>query len=113
MQNIREMIGANAIVGEQITTPDGIILIPVSKVTFGFAGGGSDLAKKQDKNIFGGGTGAGVNIIPVAFLVIKDGKVDLLYISPPAASTVEKILDAVPDVIDKVSDFLSKDKEED
>ena len=112
MQNIREMIGANAIVGEQITTPDGITLIPVSKVTFGVAGGGSDSAKKQDKNVFGGGTGAGVNIIPVAFLVIKEGKVDMLYISPPATSTVEKILDAVPDVIDKVTDFLNKDKEE-
>ena len=112
MQKIREMIDANTIVGEPITTPDGIMLIPVSKVCFGFVGGGSDFAQKQDRNGFGGGTGAGVNIIPVAFLSVKGDKVDMIYITPPPSSTVDKIINTVPEVIDKFTEFMGKDKEE-
>jgi len=112
MQKMREMIDANTIVGEPITTADGITLIPVSKVSFGFAGGGSDFAKKQDsKNGFGGGTGAGVNITPVAFIIAKGDDVEMMYITPPAMSTVERVIDTVPEVIDKITDFMSKDKE--
>ncbi|MCL2079256.1 MAG: GerW family sporulation protein [Oscillospiraceae bacterium] len=109
MQKIREMIGANSIVGEPITTPDKMMLIPVSKVAFGFAGGGTDFSKKEQKSGYGGGTGAGVNITPVAFLVIKDGKIEIIYVNPPPTSTVDRIIDAVPDMIDKVSEFISKD----
>jgi len=106
------MIDANTIVGDPITTPDGITLIPVSKVCFGFVGGGSDFSQKSAKNGFGGGTGAGVNIIPVAFMVIKGENVELIYVTPTPLSTVDRIIDAVPDVIDKVTDFLSKNKDE-
>ena len=115
MQKIREMIDANTIVGEPIVTPDGMMLIPVSKVTFGFVGGGTDFTKKQDKSGFGGGTGAGVNVIPVAFLAVKGDNVEMIYISPPTppSSTIERVIDAMPDMIDKIGDFMNKDKDAD
>jgi len=110
---MRELIDANTIIGEPITTADGMTLIPVSKVSFGFAGGGSDFAKKPDsKNGFGGGTGAGVNITPVAFLTAKGDDVGIIYVTPTPLSTVDRILDTVPEIIDKVTDFLGKEKEE-
>jgi len=109
---MREMIDANTIVGEPITTADGITLIPVSKVSFGFVGGGSDFSQKQStKNGFGGGTGAGVNITPVAFMIVNGTDVKLVYVTPPIMSTVDRIIETVPDVIDKVTDFISKDKD--
>jgi len=108
---MRELIDANTIVGEPITTADGITLIPVSKVSFGFVGGGSDFIEKQDKNGFGGGTGAGVNITPVAFIVAKGEDVDLIYVTPTALTTLDRIIETVPDVIDKVTEFISKDKD--
>jgi len=113
MQKVREMVDANTIIGQPIATADGVTLIPVSKVTFGFAGGGSDFAKKQGPGDgFGGGAGAGVNIIPVAFIVVKGENVKLLHVSPPGNSTMDRIIDTVPDIIDKVSDLMNKDKGE-
>ena len=113
MHKLREMIDANTIVGEPITTGDGITLIPISKVSFGFAGGGSDMPKKSEqKTGFGGGTGAGINITPVAFIIVKGDSVEMMYITPPAMSSVDKIIDTVPEIIDKVTDFMSKDKEQ-
>ena len=108
MQKVREMIDANTIIGEPITTVDGITLIPVSRVSLGFAGGGMDSSKKpESKDTFGGGIGAGVKIEPVAFLVIKDDDVKLLYIAPPEASTLDKLIDSVPGVLEKVSDIVN------
>ena len=113
MQKVREMVDANTIIGQPISTADGVTLIPVSKVTFGFAGGGSDFAKKPGSaDAFGGGAGAGVNIIPVAFIVVKGENVKLLHVSPPSNSTVDRLIDTVPDIIDKVSDLMNKDKGE-
>jgi sporulation protein YtfJ len=113
MEKLKEMIDANAIVGEPISTADGITLIPVSKVSYGFVGGGSDFLKKPDsKSGFGGGSGAGVNITPVAFIVIKNGNASMIYITPPELSTVDRIIDTVPEVMDKITDFLGKEKEE-
>ena len=113
MQKIREMVDVNTIVGSPIVTADGITLIPISKVSFGFASGGSDFQTKHQQanqnNSFGGGSGAGVNIVPVAFIVIKDGNVKLLNITPPASSTVDRIIEMVPEVIDKVNDMIKKD----
>lgn len=112
MQKIREMIDANTIVGEPVTTADGITLIPVSKVSFGFAGGGSDANKKPEtQNGFGGGIGAGVKIEPVAFIVANGDNIKLLHIAPPPASTVDRLIETVPEIFDKVTDFLGKDKE--
>ena len=114
MQKIREMIDANTIIGEPISTVDGITLIPVSKVSFGLAGGGSDFAKKQEpRDAFGGGIGAGVNIVPIAFIIVKEGNARLMHISPPATSTVDRIIETVPEIFDKVTDFINKDKDKD
>ena len=113
MQKIRDMVDANTIVGEAITTVDGITLIPVSKLSFGFAGGGSDATKKPEQNGFGGGIGAGVKIEPVAFVVVKGENVKLLHVTPPAASTVDRLIETVPDMFDKVTEFIKKDKDKD
>ena len=114
MQKVREMIDANTIVGEPINSADGITLIPVSELSLGFAGGGSDFSKKQEpRDAFGGGIGAGVKIIPVAFIVVKGDSVKLLHIAPPAATTLDRLIETVPEVIDKVKDFIKKDKEDD
>lgn len=116
MQKIREMVDVNTIVGQPITTPDGITLIPVSKLSFGFASGGSDYVSKNhkpgDSNTFGGGSGAGVNISPVAFLIVKGDSVRVLPVDPPAATTVDRVIEMVPEVVDKVTDFLDKKKED-
>lgn len=112
MAKIREMVDANTVVGQPITTVDGVTLVPVSKLSFGFASGGSDFGGKQSasKN-FGGGAGAGVNVTPMAFLVVKDGCVKLIPVSPPAADTVGRVVDMVPDMFDKVTGYLDKNKE--
>ena len=108
------MVDANTIVGEPVTTADGITLIPVSKVSFGFAGGGSDNAKKPEpQNGFGGGIGAGVKIEPVAFIIAKGENVKLLYVAPPAANTVDRIIETVPGLVDKITAFFGKDKQAD
>ena len=113
MQKIREMIDLNTIIGDSITTPDGVTLIPVSKVSFGFASGGSDFSGKKaedDKN-FGGGAGAGVKITPVAFVVVKEGSVRIMSIDPPAGSSVDRLVDALPDLVEKISDIVDKKKD--
>ena len=109
---IKEMIDANTIVGEAITTVDGITLIPVSKLSFGFAGGGSDGRKQETKDAFGGGIGAGVKVEPVAFIIVKDENVRLLHVSPPATTTLDRVIETVPEVMDKITDFIGKQKKE-
>lgn len=116
MQKIREMVDVNTIVGQPITTPEGMTLIPISKLSFGFASGGSDFVSKNHKpgenNTFGGGSGAGVNISPIAFLIVKGDSVRLLPVDPPAATTVDRVIEMVPEVVNKVTDFLEKKKED-
>ena len=107
MSKIKEMVDVNTIVGSPITTPDGVTLIPVSKVTFGFAAGGSDgKAKETGKPPvrFGAGSGAGVTISPVAFIVLTGENARLLYVDPPANTAVDKIIDLVPQVVDKIKE---------
>lgn len=116
LQKIREMVDANTIVGESILTPDGVTIIPISKISFGFASGGTEYAGKNHpanlKQNFGGGGGAGVNITPIAFLISSKGNVRLLNIAPPAASTSDRLVEMIPDVVDKISDMIDKYKEE-
>ena len=116
MSKIREMVDVNTIVGSPITTVDGITLIPVSKVSFGFAAGGSDFQTKKEKegapDAFGGGSGAGVKIEPVSFLVIRDGNVRMISANTQQQSSVEKFVDAMPEIIDKVKEVLPKKKDE-
>ena len=109
MQKIREMVDVNTIVGEPITSPDGTIIIPVSKVSFGFASGGSDIPSKQPKDIFGGASGAGVSIQPLAFLVVYQGNVKLLQMTNDE-NTANNVVNMVPEVIDKISELFKKEK---
>ena len=104
MSRIREMVDTNTVVGQPIVTADGVTIIPVSKLSFGFATGGSDFGKTPnvEKN-FGGGAGAGVNVTPVAFLIVKDGSVRLLPVAPPAGDSVGRVVDLVPEMFEKVT----------
>ncbi len=111
MEKVREMVDTNTIVGQPITTPDGVTLIPISKVSFGFGSGGGDYGKAPKEN-FGGGAGAGVKIDPVAFLVIKDGSTRVLPVAVPPVSTLDRVVDMVPDVLDKVEKFFDKKETE-
>ena len=113
MDKVRQMADTNTIVGQPISTPDGVTLIPISKVSVAFGGGGGDYGKSQSKDNFGGGSGAGVKIYPVAFLVIKDGVTRVLPVAVPPASTVDRVIDMVPDLMDKVEKYFDKKKEKD
>ncbi len=103
------MIDVNTVVGEPITTPEGITLIPVSRVSFGFGSGGSDLPIKSRAG-FGGGTGAGIRIDPIGFLIIKDGSVRMLNIMPPPNTTLDRVLDMLPTLMDKAESINEKRK---
>lgn len=106
MDEIRGMVDANTIVGQPIQCANDTTVIPISKVSFGFASGGSDLPTKVAKDMFGGGGGAGVTITPIAFLVIMPNDVKLMQLSLNA-STPNAIINMVPDVMDKVTGFLA------
>lgn len=110
IEKIKEMADVNAIIGEPIKLPDGTTIIPVSKVSYGFASGGSDLPSKYDKDLFGGGAGAGVSIKPEGFLVISpDGSAKMVSMegsNDPISNAIEK----APAIIEKISGFISKKK---
>lgn len=112
MEKIKEMVDVNTVIGSPITTPDGTTVIPVSKVSYGFASGGSDLPAKNlpQKDLFGGGSGAGVTITPVAFLAIHDGNVSLLQVEPFNTST-DRVISMVPEVVDKINTLFKKSGE--
>ncbi|MBQ7624722.1 MAG: GerW family sporulation protein [Clostridia bacterium] len=107
LQKIKDMIDVNTVVGDPITTPDGTTLIPVSKVAFGFASGGTD-----GNNIrFGAGVGAGVTITPIAFMIVNGSNVRMIYLDSPLNATAEKIIDLLPETVDKIGGFFKKNKE--
>lgn len=111
LSNLRGMTDANSIIGDPITTDEGVVIIPVSKVSFGYGAGGSDLPV-QRPDLFGGVSGAGVTIQPIAFLVIGGGKVELLQIQS-ADNTADRIVNSIPAVLDKIKEmFPKKDKDE-
>lgn len=106
---IREMVDANSVVGTPITTGDGVTILPISKISVGLGGGGSDFVSKNmnhHENPFGGGVGAGVKVTPVAFLIIKDGNVRMLPVATPANTTADRIVEMVPDTLDKIANFI-------
>lgn len=109
--NLKQMIDVNTIVGEPITTADGTTVIPVSKVAFGFGAGGSEFSAKPqekpgDQVMFGGGCGGGVTVNPVAFLVVKNDSIRLLPVSN-SITTVDRIVDMVPEVLNKFNKFIA------
>ena len=109
MQKVKEMIDSNTIVGEPIRA-DGVTLVPVSKISVGFGSGGSDFGKNkpaEEGRNFGGGGGAGITITPVVFLVIADGNVRVLSVDSAPQTTADRILELLPQVIEKVEDFLA------
>lgn len=107
MEEIRNMVDANTIIGQPISCSGGTTVIPISKVSFGFASGGSDLPTKVAKDTFGGGGGAGVSITPIAFLVVMPNDVKLLQLSVNA-TTPNAIINMVPDIMDKITGFLNQ-----
>ena len=114
VDKIRELVDANTVVGTPIALGDGITLIPVSKVSYGFASGGSDLPSSAvSPDLFGGGAGAGINITPVAFLTVKNGEINLLpVVSKP--DTMDRLVSLVPDAVNKISELTKKkDEKED
>ena len=111
MDHIKKLIDVNTIVGEAVTTPDGTTIIPVSKVAFGFGAGGSEFSKKPDAagdgNLFGGGTGGGVTISPVAFLVVNSDQIKLLPVSG-SSTPADKLIDLVPELINKFNKIANE-----
>lgn len=124
MEKIKAMVDVNTIVGDPVTTADGTTVIPVSKVSFGFGAGGSEFAqggngadeKNGDNTMFGGGAGSGVSINPIAFLVIGKDSVRILPVTN-SVTTADRIIDSVPDILNKVNnfvkDFKAKNEEKD
>ncbi len=113
MTSLESMIDVNTIIGDMVTSQDGTSIIPISKVCFGFAAGGSEFNtnklnkfSENSKLPFGGGSGAGVNISPIGFLVVKDGNVRLLTVQ--STGPLDKLVDIVPDVVNKASDLIKK-----
>ena len=110
MEKIHEMVDTNTIVGEPITTPDGVTLIPVSRLSYGFGCGGGDYGKQP--NQMGAAAGAGVRVEPMAFLVVKDGVTRMLPVAAPAITTVDRAIELVPQVLDRVESFIDRKKAE-
>lgn len=113
MDKIKEMADVNTVIGDPITTADGTVIIPISKVSYGFASGGSDLPSKSQPNreLFSGGAGAGVTITPIAFLTVSDGNVRLLQLDP-FNSSVDRIIGMAPGFMDAVTGLLNKNKKQ-
>lgn len=107
IQKIKEMVDVDMVVGKPITTPDGTTLIPVSRISVGFASGGSDLPSKTSSDLFGGGAGAGVNIVPIAFLVIANGDVRMLHMSSHP-DAYDRLIDLIPVAADTITGLFKK-----
>ena len=112
MEKIHQMVDSNTIIGKPIITEDGTTILPVSKVSFGFASGGSDLpVKSNPKDLFGGGAGAGVSIQPVAFLVVQEDGVRLLQMDE-GSDALSSAIRSVPEVVDRLGSIFKKDKKD-
>ena len=105
MKNLQTLIDSNSVIGKEVITPDGTVILPVSRVSFGFGTGGGDLPATQ-KELFGGGTGGGVSITPLAFLIVKNGDVKLLQVQS-YSNTADRVVGMVPEVVDKVSGLIN------
>lgn len=114
LDRIKQMVDVNTVIGDMITTPEGTTLIPISKVTYGFTAGGSDLPNKkvENKDLFLGGSGAGVSITPIAFIAVYKGEAKLLNISKYDTPT-DKVVGMIPDIFDKVTELIGKKKNTD
>ena len=110
LDKMREMVDVSTIIGEPMVTGD-TTLIPVSKVSYGFTSGGTDLPSKQNNELFGGAGGGGISITPVAFIVIQNGTVRLMQINN-YNSSADRAIAMIPELIDKVSELVNVKKDE-
>ena len=112
LEKIKSMVDSNTIIGNPINMPDGTLILPVSKVSFGFATGGSDFPSKTSKQLFGGGGGAGVSISPITFLVVRGNSVRMLQLAD-TSNSVDRAIGMMPEMVDKVADLFGKNKKND
>ncbi len=110
LDGIKGMVDVDTVIGDAIHVNDDIILLPVSKVSFGFAAGGTTFGKQSEKDNFGGGAGGGVKVTPVAFLVINGTEVRTLFLSDHP-DTFDKVASYMPEFLDKIKALFSKDSE--
>lgn len=112
MEKVRQMVDANTVVGTPINVNETTTLIPISKISFALASGGTDLAAKVagQAGTFGGGAGCGVKVTPVAFILVQGERVRVLPVDEPASSTVERMIEQIPALVDKISDLISGKK---
>ncbi len=110
LEKLRQMVDGNSIIGDAIHVGEDVTVIPISKISLGVAGGGADYVSKHpnnQENPFGGGVGAGVQVTPVAFLVVKGDSVRMLPVSTPATTTVDRLVEMIPETLDKITDFIN------
>jgi sporulation protein YtfJ len=107
IEKIKDLVDVSTIIGDPIKISETLQIIPVSKVTYGFASGGTDFPSKNNAELFGGGGGAGITISPVAFLVVNNGSVTVRYLNA-AEGSVERAIGMIPDVVDKASEVITK-----
>ena len=112
LEKIKSMVDSNTTIGNPINMPAGTLILPVSKVSFGFASGGSDFPSKTSKQLFGGGGGAGVSISPIAFLVVRGNSVRMLQLAD-TSNSVDRAIGMMPEMVDKVADLFGKNKKDD
>lgn len=114
MSKLRELADTNTIVGQPIQTPDGVTLIPISRVSMGMGGGGTIFGKKQNANPegnLGAGLGVSARVDPVAFLIVKDGYTRVMPVAAPPMNTVDRVIEMTPEVIDRVTGFIEKQQD--
>ena len=111
MGKLRDMIDVNTVIGTPVTAGD-VTIIPVTKVSIGYAAGGSDYATKNyppnRDNAFGGGTGGSIKVTPVAFLIVRGENVRMLPVAEPASTSMDRLIEQLPDLIDKAESFLKQ-----
>lgn len=108
IQKVKELADSETVVGKPIEVAENITIIPVSKLSLGFASGGSDFPSKNPKDLFGGGGGAGITVTPKAFLVIENGSVRLLQLAKDGES-IDRLCNMIPDAISQISSLIKKD----
>ena len=110
MEKLQTLVDTNTVVGDPIVTADGTTVIPITKVSYGIAGGGTDFTTKTQKgaNPFGGGAGASVTLTPVSFLIIKDGVTRMIPVAEPASTTVDRLIEKAPEFADRLMSLLGE-----
>lgn len=111
IDKVRDLANSETVIGKPIEIGENTVIIPVSKLSLGFASGGSDFPSKNPKDLFGGGGGAGITVTPKAFLVVENGNVRLLQLAKDG-ETIDRLVNMIPDAVNQISSFFNKDKEE-